>query len=87
MILNFDKSVLFFVYLGRMGTKKSKRSKRLSTRKVSQSTATSINLFEVRVNRKKHDILGQKLKSDRGLPGISRSKAIQKVCHTVLVKH
>ena len=68
-----------------MGTKRNKRSKRLSTRKVSQSKTTSVNLFEVRVNRKKHDILGQRLKSDRGLPGISRSKAIQKVCCTVSI--
>ena len=68
-----------------MGTKKNKRSKRLSARKVGQSKATSVNLFEVRVNRKKHDILGQRLRSDRGLPGISRSKAIQKVCCTVSI--
>ena len=69
--------------VARMGTKKKRISKRLSSRKFSQSKETSINLFEVRVNRKKHDILGQRLKSDRGLPGISRSKAIQKVCHCV----
>ena len=62
-----------------MATKKKRRSKKLSSRKTGQSTETPLNLFEVRVNRKKHDILGQRLKSDRGLPGISRSKAIQKV--------
>ena len=39
----------------------------------------SVNPFEVRLNRKKHDILGQKTKSDRGLPGVSRSKANKKV--------
>ena len=38
-----------------------------------------LNPFEVRVNRKKHDVLGQRGKNDKGLPGISRSKAIQKV--------
>ena len=76
-------SVLLFV--ARMGTKKKKRSKRISSGRVSLSKEPSINLFEVRVNRKKHDILGQRLKSDRGLPGISRSKAIQKVCHLVFV--
>lgn len=48
---------------------------------VARKTArpASVNPFEVRVNRKKHDILGQKTKSDRGLPGISRSKAVKKV--------
>ena len=76
-------SVLLFV--ARMGTKKKRRSKRISSGRVSLSKEPSINLFEVRVNRKKHDILGQRLKSDRGLPGISRSKAIQKVCHLVFV--
>ena len=70
--------------VAKMGTKKSRRSKRLSSRKASQNKETPINLFEIRVNRKKHDILGQRLKSDRGLPGISRSKAIQKVCYFVL---
>ncbi len=39
----------------------------------------SLNPFEVRVNRKKHDVLGQKSKSDVGLPGVARSKSIQKV--------
>lgn len=40
---------------------------------------TKNNPFEIRTNRKKHDILGRKLKHERGLPGISRSKAIKKV--------
>lgn len=38
------------------------------------------NPFEVRVNRKKHDVLGQRReKGERGLPGVSRSRAIEKV--------
>lgn len=37
------------------------------------------NPFEVHTNKKKYDILGRKLKNDKGLPGISRSKAIKKV--------
>lgn len=40
---------------------------------------TKNNPFEIHTNRKKHDILGRKLKHERGLPGISRSKAIKKV--------
>ena len=37
------------------------------------------NPFEVKINKKKHNILGRKLKHDRGLPGISRSKSLKKV--------
>ena len=40
---------------------------------------SALNPFEVKVNRKKHDVLGQKSKSDRGLPGVARSKAVKKV--------
>ncbi len=39
----------------------------------------AFNPFEVRVNRKKHNVLGQKSKSEVGKPGISRSRSIQKV--------
>ena len=62
--------------------------RRKSDSVVARKTAkpASVNPFEVRVNRKKHDILGQKTKSDRGLPGISRSKAVKKVILSVLLK-
>lgn len=61
--------------------------RRKSDSVVARKTAkpASVNPFEVRVNRKKHDILGQKTKSDRGLPGISRSKAVKKVILSVLL--
>ena len=40
----------------------------------------AINPFEVRRNRKKHDVIGQKSARDSiGRPGLSRSKAIDKV--------
>ena len=39
-----------------------------------------MNPFEVRVNKKKYHVLGQRSKSEKGHPGISRSKSIQKVC-------
>lgn len=41
------------------------------------------NPFEIHTNRRKHDILGRKLKHDKGLPGISRSKSIKKVSITL----
>lgn len=38
------------------------------------------NPFEVKINRQKHDILGRKTgKFERGMPGVSRSKATKKV--------
>lgn len=37
------------------------------------------NPFEVRVNKKKHEVIGQKTKCDKGLPGVARSKAVKKV--------
>lgn len=37
------------------------------------------NPFELRINKQKFAILGRKSKNDRGLPGLSRSKAIKKV--------
>lgn len=36
------------------------------------------NPFEIRLNKQKHSVLGRKSKNDRGLPGVSRNKAIQK---------
>ncbi|KAG8036540.1 hypothetical protein G9C98_003862 [Cotesia typhae] len=45
-----------------------------------------INPFEIHINRDKHKVLGKKLKSDRGLPGIARSKAINKRKHTLLME-
>ncbi|RXG54859.1 Nucleolar protein 14 [Armadillidium vulgare] len=44
----------------------------------SSSLRSHINPFEVHINRSKHTILGQKTKDDRGLPGVSRTKALKK---------
>lgn len=46
-----------------------------------------INPFEVKVNRQKHDVLGRKSKSDRGLLGVSRNKAIKKRKETLLQEY
>lgn len=37
------------------------------------------NPFEIRMSRSKHDNLGKRARHERGAPGISRSKAIDKV--------
>uniref|UniRef100_A0A672FTS5 NOP14 nucleolar protein homolog (yeast) n=1 Tax=Salarias fasciatus TaxID=181472 RepID=A0A672FTS5_SALFA len=45
------------------------------------------NPFEVKINRKKFDVLGRKSKHDVGLPGVSRSKAITKRKETLLKEY
>lgn len=62
-----------------MGKAPKKRSMADKVRKTKTSTEIKNNPFEVKINRKKFDILGRKSKHDVGLPGVSRSKAINKV--------
>lgn len=57
--------------------KKSKKN--LADRVSLKTTARKINPFEVHVNRQKYDVLGKKSKTEKGVPGISRSRAIKKV--------
>jgi len=58
------------------------KNKKSSKRPVYQVEKTKeINPFELKVNRQKHEVLGRKIsKTDKGMPGMSRSKAIKKVC-------
>lgn len=63
-----------------MGKAPKKRSLADKVRKTKTSTEIKNNPFEVKINRKKFDVLGRKTKHDVGLPGVSRSKAINKVC-------
>ena len=57
--------------------KKRSRSNNVA---IAKKKKISVNPFEIRVNRKKHEVIGQKTKSDAGgRPGLSRSKAIEKV--------
>jgi nucleolar protein 14 len=65
---------------------KRRKSDQIASRKKAKTEATS-NPFEVKINRKKHDILGQKSKSDRGLPGVARSKGIKKRKRTLLTEY
>ncbi len=68
---------------------KTKNKKKVVSDKVrgkKKETATKINPFEVKVNRQKHHVLGKKVtKFDKGMPGVSKSKAIKKVRTTYLV--
>lgn len=61
---------------------KVKNKKRIFSDKVNtvkDAKKQGINPFEVHINKQKHQVLGQKLKNDRGLPGVSRAKAIKRV--------
>ena len=37
------------------------------------------NPFELRLNKRRYEILGRKSKHDKGRPGVARSKGIKKV--------
>ena len=66
----------------RMGKKNKKISSSVELRRKRKSHAVSLvkkNPFEVRLNRLKHNVIGKKVKTDKGLPGVSRSKANEKV--------
>lgn len=64
---------------------KRKRTTAVAARKISRDEkqlgdAVQYNPFEIRVNKKKQDVLGQKMsRGERGMPGVSRSRAIEKV--------
>uniref|UniRef100_A0A665WVE9 NOP14 nucleolar protein homolog (yeast) n=1 Tax=Echeneis naucrates TaxID=173247 RepID=A0A665WVE9_ECHNA len=65
----------------------AKRSLADKVRKTKTSTEIKNNPFEVKINRKKFDILGRKSKHDVGLPGVSRSKADNKRKETLLKEY
>ena len=59
-------------------TKKRGLSDKVAKAKSGQGGRT--NPFEVKLNRQKHHVLGRKIsKHDKGKPGVSRSRAINKV--------
>ncbi|MBN3322136.1 NOP14 protein, partial [Atractosteus spatula] len=68
---------------------KTQKKKGLADKVQKTKTATEIknNPFEVKINRKKFDVLGRKTKHDVGLPGVSRSKAIKKRKETLLKEY
>ncbi|EFA10489.1 nucleolar protein 14 homolog [Tribolium castaneum] len=45
------------------------------------------NPFEIHINKQKMTVLGQKNKNDRGLPGVSRAKALKKRKETLLQEY
>ncbi|KAG0428433.1 hypothetical protein HPB47_024593 [Ixodes persulcatus] len=67
--------------------RKSGKSFSKASAKVSSKVPERTNPFEVKVNKQRHDVLGRKSKNDRGLPGVSRSKAIKKRNETLLQEY
>ncbi|XP_076293814.1 nucleolar protein 14 homolog l(3)07882 [Lasioglossum baleicum] len=63
---------------------KKKFLSELSQQKRNQQNKKRLNPFEVHINRDKQNVLGKKSKTDKGLPGISRAKAIKKRKGTLL---
>ncbi|XP_033845097.1 nucleolar protein 14 [Periophthalmus magnuspinnatus] len=70
-----------------MGKPPKKRNLADKVRKTKTSTEIKNNPFEVKINRKKFDVLGRKSKHDVGLPGVSRSKSITKRKETLLKEY
>ncbi len=66
-----------------MGKNKNKNKKRHisdNVRAKKKESVKKVNPFEVKINRQKHDVIGKKVgKHGMGMPGVARSKAIQKV--------
>ncbi|XP_026995912.2 nucleolar protein 14 [Tachysurus fulvidraco] len=67
-----------------MGKPVKKRSVCDKVHKSSAPAQIKTNPFEVKINKKKFDVLGRKSKHDVGLPGVSRSKAHNKRKQTLL---
>lgn len=79
-ILFFGKQSNNLFNFFRLMGKQKKKNIADNVRNKRKESQRKINPFEVKINRQKHDVLGRKIsKHDRGMPGLSRSKAIKKV--------
>ncbi|XP_072742534.1 nucleolar protein 14 homolog [Anoplolepis gracilipes] len=66
---------------------KKKNLSEFAQQKRAQKNKKQLNPFEVHINRDKQNVLGRKSKNDRGLPGVSRAKAINKRKHSLLQEY
>lgn len=73
-----------------MAKTKNKRNSGLADKvhgkRKSEIHKKKLNPFEVHINKEKIKVLGKKSKHDKGLPGVSRAKAIQKRKETIGVE-
>lgn len=72
--------------MGKIKNKKREISDNISTRK-SISKSKAINPFEVQINKEHFPVIGKISKNDKGLPGVSRAKAIAKRKATIGVEY
>ncbi|XP_034254231.1 nucleolar protein 14 homolog [Thrips palmi] len=70
-----------------MGKNKKGPKKGLSDARKKAAPPKALNPFEIHVNRQKFEVLGRKLKADRGLPGVARAKALKKRKATLLQEY
>lgn len=69
--------------MAKIKNKKKNLAEHINNKKKSSNVKT-LNPFEVHINKEKMRVIGKKLKNDRGLPGVSRAKAIKKRKNTLL---
>lgn len=70
-----------------MAKAKKKLLSEISQQKRDRRNEKSLNPFEVHINKIKQNVLGKKDKTDKGLPGVSRAKAIKKRKETLLQEY
>ncbi|EZA57140.1 hypothetical protein DMN91_007127 [Ooceraea biroi] len=66
---------------------KKRNMSEFAQRKRAQNSKKQLNPFEIHINKQKQKILGQKNKHDRGLPGVSRARAIDKRKQSLLQEY
>lgn len=71
--------------MAKIKNKKRKISDDVHSKK--EANVKKLNPFEVHINKEKMAVLGRKLKNDRGLPGVSRTKAMKKRKETLLQEY
>nr|CAI5837325.1 unnamed protein product [Callosobruchus analis] len=73
--------------MAKVKNKKRSSSDKAHANKERLKLKKNLNPFEVHINREKVRVIGQKRKNDRGLPGVSRGKAIEKRKRTLLQEY
>lgn len=60
-----------------------KGEEKISTKSLPQK----LNPFEIKVNKQKFQVLGRPTKHEKGLPGVSRARALEKRKNTLLLEY
>lgn len=74
-------------YIKRNQPKPSDGPVKKEEKPTAKPTPQKLNPFEVKVNKQKFQVLGQPTKHEKGLPGVSRARAIQKRKNTLLQEY